>query len=510
MSNARGALSLLLVLAAGLMFAPSARADSQVRIVRLSLVSGPVQIDRGSGFEKAIMNMPIAQGMRLWTQGDSRAEVEFEDGATMRLAPGAKVDFPQLTLLSSGAKASTVNIAAGRVYFNVPHKGDNEFTVAFGGRQLNLSRSVHFRLDITSDQAEIAVFKGELLMPSGDKETKVKKNETATLDHSVADKGTFQLAKGITPGPYDEWDAYRLQFDSEYASAGSKNVPYYYGRSDLNYYGSWGYIPGYGDLWRPFGFGYAWDPFASGAWAWYPGWGYTWVSSYPWGWIPYRYGNWIWVPNYGWCWRPGAFVAGFAPVANAPVGYVGPQPPPVTLVASTGGTAPAPHPPTVTVGPGPRRRLDKDGNLILGPADGGRARSLVGATTVPSTGTAATAAPIAPTTSTTTAIAPAATAPTRPARTSVPRSGPGYGRRPVALDDTGVAAFGSYRVREGGARPTTGLGAPPSPRSSGAQPSASRVGTPGSAARSAPSASRMSAPASSRPSAPPPRPSNPK
>jgi hypothetical protein len=109
--------SLLLVLLAALVFAPSARADSQARIVRLSLVDGPVKIDRGQGFEKAITNMPITQGMKLSTAADARAEVEFEDGTTLRLAPRTDVEFPILGLRSSGARFTTVLVTQGTAYF---------------------------------------------------------------------------------------------------------------------------------------------------------------------------------------------------------------------------------------------------------------------------------------------------------------------------------------------------------------------------------------------------------
>src|SRR5947208_13442452 len=69
----------LLTLAALLLTLP-AFADSQVRIVRLSQVGGDVQADRntGQGFEKAFLNMPVTQGMKLRTNRDGRAEIEFK------------------------------------------------------------------------------------------------------------------------------------------------------------------------------------------------------------------------------------------------------------------------------------------------------------------------------------------------------------------------------------------------------------------------------------------------
>lgn len=45
----------------------------------------------------------------------------------------------------------------------------------------------------------------------------------------------------------------------------------------------------------------------NGYWVFSPGFGYTWVSSYPWGWLPFRFGNWVYINNRGWCWAPGGW-----------------------------------------------------------------------------------------------------------------------------------------------------------------------------------------------------------
>ena len=69
-----------------------ALADSHVRIVRLSYIEGGVQIDRDTGqYEKAIVNLPITEGFKVRTGADGRAEVEFEDGSTLRLASNTTV-----------------------------------------------------------------------------------------------------------------------------------------------------------------------------------------------------------------------------------------------------------------------------------------------------------------------------------------------------------------------------------------------------------------------------------
>jgi hypothetical protein len=91
--------------------------------------------------------------------------------------------------------------------------------------------------------------------------------------------------------------------------------------SDLNYYGSYMSLPGYGNVWQPYFTGASWSPFQDGAWAFYPGAGYMWVSGYPWGWMPSNYGNWVFVPGYGWVWQPGYFntYSGIPRLVNAPV-----------------------------------------------------------------------------------------------------------------------------------------------------------------------------------------------
>src|SRR5436853_7668982 len=96
----------LLVLAALFccLLAVSAWADSQARIVRLSDVEGNLQIDRTTGddYEKAFINMPITEGVRLRTTEDARAELEFEDGSTMHLVPNTIVAFTCFSLRGSG------------------------------------------------------------------------------------------------------------------------------------------------------------------------------------------------------------------------------------------------------------------------------------------------------------------------------------------------------------------------------------------------------------------------
>ena len=280
-------------------------ADSQARIVRLSDVQGSVQVDKntGTGFESAFLNLPITQGTQLKTLDNGRAEVEFEDGSTVRLTPNSTIQFSTLGLSDSGKHFSVVDLVEGMAYVNWLGKSGDEFSLNFSGEKIALQREAHFRVDTSAEVANLAVFKGDVDVDGPSGKITVGKNKTATFD--LASNGKYTLADNITEAPLDSWDNESIAYHDQYAKNNSS--PYGYGYSDMNYYGGYTNVPGYGMLWQPYFTGIGWDPFMDGAWAWYPGYGYMFVSPYPWGWMPYRYGNWIFVPGFGWMWQPGGW-----------------------------------------------------------------------------------------------------------------------------------------------------------------------------------------------------------
>jgi len=293
----------LLTAAACALLALPALADSQARIVRLSDVQGSVQIDKntGLGFENAFLNLPITQGAQVRTHDRGRAEIEFEDGSTLRLTPNTTVEFSTLGVGDSGKRISVVNLVEGMAYVN--WLGKDEFSLNFAQEKISLDRQAHFRVDTSAKVASLAVFKGDLDVEGPAGKVSVEKKKTATFDLADNDKDT--LANNIAEAPLDSWD----KEASAYHDQNAKNnpSPYGYGMSDLNYYGAYSNVPGYGMMWQPFFTGIGWDPFMDGAWSWYPGYGYMFASAYPWGWMPYRYGSWMFIPGNGWMWQPGGF-----------------------------------------------------------------------------------------------------------------------------------------------------------------------------------------------------------
>jgi hypothetical protein len=268
----------------------------------LSDVQGSVQIDKntGLGFEHAFVNLPVVQGSQLRTGANGRAEIEFEDGSSMRLGPNTAVEFSSLGLNDSGKRISEVKLTQGMAYVNWMGKDDLSFN--FSQEKIALDRSAHFRVDASTQVANLAVFKGDVQVSGPAGQLNVEKKKTATFD--IADNDKSAINNKIAEAPLDSWDKEAISYHDQYAK-NSTNSPYGYGLSDLNYYGAYSNVPGYGMMWQPYFTGVGWDPFMDGAWGYYPGSGYMFASAYPWGWLPYRYGNWMFVPNFGWMWQPG-------------------------------------------------------------------------------------------------------------------------------------------------------------------------------------------------------------
>lgn len=296
---------------------------SKVRIVRLSEVKGQVQLDRniGRGFEPGITNLPIVEKSRLRTE-EGVAEIEFEDNSTLRMAPDSEVDFPQLERTATGGTLSSVHLVKGMAYVSLVKSNTNQFNLLFGDQHLALPAPSHIRLQLNGTEARLAVLDGNLRINEGSGALDVSKKKTVTFD--LLEHQQPKVAKDILPEPYDEWDHDATGYHSRVANYSAFNgSPYQYGLNDMMYYGSFMGGCGGGMMWRPYFASAAWDPYANGAWAYYQGAGYSWVSPYPWGWTPYHYGSWSFCPGMGWGWMPGGMWNGLNNVAMVPLNSVG-------------------------------------------------------------------------------------------------------------------------------------------------------------------------------------------
>ena len=274
--------------------------DSHVRIVRLSQAQGKVGMDRGAGHgvELAMQNMPIVEGLILGTaKDDSYAEVEFEDGSTMRLGPGSAIAFTQLVTRATGAKATTVRVDRGTVYVSRENTKADEFTLlAKGTKKIAVQASTHMRLELDGSKAEIAVFSGNAAVDASDAPQMVGKKQTLTLDGSDAEEPD-ELAKGVDEGPYDGWDKDAQQYHDRYAKGNSLLGGSVIRRQRpelLRRVRDGGRVRNIlaAVLCKRFVESLLHRHVGAVSRA-----GYSWVSPYPWGWLPFHTGGWSYCPR---------------------------------------------------------------------------------------------------------------------------------------------------------------------------------------------------------------------
>jgi len=320
-----------LALTASLLLTIPSFAGSQVRIVRLSDVEGTVQINRNTrNFEKAFLNLPITQGNQVRTLNDGRAVVEFEEGIALRMAPDTTSEFLQLSLDDSGKRVSNVRLQSGELYVEFKDPKNDRLTLSFGREMILFTQPAHLRVTVADENVTVAVFSGKVDVDAPLGTVEVSKNRTAIFNLAYGNDSS-KVAKDIEPEPYDAWDKQQDRYQQRYSNElVASAAPYSYGLTDLSYYGTYFNAAGYGLMWQPYFAGASWNPFMDGAWAFYPGVGYGWVSAYPWGWTPYHSGSWAFITGRGWAWQPGGTwmaVSTYPRVVNAPANFVAPKPP---------------------------------------------------------------------------------------------------------------------------------------------------------------------------------------
>jgi hypothetical protein len=308
----------ILALAALCAFAalPSAAAAaydySYVRVVRLSLVEGDVQVARPDqqGWETAVVNLPIQQSYTVATN-NGRAEVEFESGATARLAENSMLEFTELAQ-ADGNRITRLTLTQGTATFYANLASQDSFVVSTTDLKASILSNARFRMDVTGSIAAVSVLKGEVQVDSRAGTNRVSKGHRLTFDANGAEQ--VRIGRALDPDEWDRWVADRDEVihTATYASQNYVNSSYYSsgyssGLSDLYSYGGWYPVSGYGQCWRPYGVAYNWSPYSWGRWVFLPAFGWSWVSFEPWGWAPYHFGSWFFAPGLGWVWRPGQF-----------------------------------------------------------------------------------------------------------------------------------------------------------------------------------------------------------
>jgi len=281
---------------------------SHVRVVRLSYVSGTVAVrQRGAAdWTKALVNVPVQEGFQISTSADSFAEVEFENGSTARLGELSRLVFDQLALDAQGGKLNRMTFEQGYATFHFLPEKQDVYSVKVAGATLSPSGKSLFRINLEKNHVRVEVFNGSAEVIAASQTVRLTKDKI--LDYNTgATEMAFNVRPGIVKDAWDKWSDARDSQTTLALNDQAFSVPGpRFGWSDLDTYGEWAMLPGFGYGWMPFA-PLGWAPFRMGMWNWYPGMGYTWISGEPWGWLPYHYGSWSFSPAFGWFWMPGNF-----------------------------------------------------------------------------------------------------------------------------------------------------------------------------------------------------------
>jgi hypothetical protein len=277
--------------------------DEQRGVARISMMNGEVSVRRGDAGEwvAGVVNAPLMSDDRISTAPNSRAEVQFDAANLIRIGANAEVHLAQV---SDGRYQ--LEIAHGTVTYVVLRPSQANVEVDTPSVSVRPNQRGVYRIAV-SEQGETQVMarsgQVEVFTPRGSEWVAAGKMMIARGDPSNPE---FQIVNAL---PLDDWDRWNQERDQQMLQSTSyQHVPQgVYGAEDLDQYGTWSNVEPYGEVWRPTVVAADWAPYRTGRWVWEDWYGWTWVSSDPWGWAPYHYGRWFNQPGFGWCWYPGVF-----------------------------------------------------------------------------------------------------------------------------------------------------------------------------------------------------------
>jgi hypothetical protein len=310
----------MILLCTALGTAQAQDADPPGRVARLSDAEGSVSLQPAGVQEwtAATLNRPLTTGDKLWSDQNSRAELDIGDAA-VRL--GSATGFAFLNLDDT---ATQMQLTAGTLIVRLRDmQGGQNYEVDTPNLALSLQQPGEYRVEVNDagNTTIVSVSQGSAQAASGGQTVAITAQQRVTFSGT----GTLAFQSAIlgAPDDLDNWSAQRereLQ-DSASGEYVAEDIP---GTQDLDDNGRWQDTIEYGYVWTPTAVVVGWVPYRFGHWLWVTPWGWTWVDDARWGYAPFHYGRWVqW--NNAWCWVPGP--RHVHPVyAPALVGWVGAAP----------------------------------------------------------------------------------------------------------------------------------------------------------------------------------------
>ncbi|HWG36730.1 MAG TPA: DUF6600 domain-containing protein [Terriglobales bacterium] len=308
-----------MLLVAGTAFAAAQAPQSDQGVARLSLVQGDVSTQRGANadWQAGAINAPMLTGDAVATAEGARAEVALDFADILRLDANS-----QATLANLSTHALQVQVGQGLVDYSVLGGAEAASELDTPNLAIHPKGRGIFRVQVNSDSETIVMVReGEADVSTSEGSATLHAGQMITVQGT--DTPEYQIADAPGRDGFDDWNRQRDRSVENAQSWGRANR-YYTGVNDLDDYGHWVFVPGYGQVWQP-AVDAGWSPYSVGRWVWEPGWGWTWVSTEAWGWAPYHYGRWFYYQA-GWVWWPGPVLVTprFRPVwAPAYVAFLG-------------------------------------------------------------------------------------------------------------------------------------------------------------------------------------------
>ena len=273
--------------------------DIRQTVVRVAYFSGEVSYNRGDDpddWQPAALNFPITLGDRLYAARNSRVELQTE-GGTIYLAP--ETDFAALNLTYDVKQFS---LGIGTASFRIRRIDSGEsFEVDTPNSAVTFDGPGEYRIDVDVDgNTRVTVKRGYAYVAAAGGEVALDAGHMMIID------GIDSPVYDVTSLPRgDSWDQWVISRSRRFIDTGARRYvnPDISGVEDLNEYGGWSEVPGYGMCWSPANVSADWQPYRAGRWAWQDPWGWSWVSNEPWGWAPYHYGRWV-TSRSRWYWVP--------------------------------------------------------------------------------------------------------------------------------------------------------------------------------------------------------------
>jgi hypothetical protein len=276
-------------------------------VARISLIHGDVSTQRGDSGDwgSTSINAPVVRGDQVATGQDARAEIQLDYANILRLAAHSQAKIADLT-----PRRIQVQVAQGYASYTMLKGSEADVEIDSPNVAVRPLRSGRYRVQVNSDsETDVIVREGEAEITTPQGSTRVREGEIITIRGT--DQPEYKVSSAPEKDDWDRWNSDRDHVVRDSESVGHTNR-YYTGVNDLDGYGHWVYVPGYGNVWQPYQEA-TWAPYQTGRWVYEPYYGWTWVSYESWGWAPYHYGRWFYYGN-NWCWWPGPVYVHYRPI----------------------------------------------------------------------------------------------------------------------------------------------------------------------------------------------------